>query len=117
MAELAPRHLEILQHALGVDRYGRGARTRNHFCAGADDEQLCRELVEMGYAKQFERTWLPYFNITITDEGAKVMLAASSTPPKRTRSQLRYERFLAADSGLSFREWLRYDAAQSPEVG
>lgn len=35
---------------------------------------------------------------------------ASPRPPKLTRSQMRYQRFLDADSGVSFREWLRYEA-------
>lgn len=30
---ITSRQLEILQHALGLDKYGRGEYTRNHFCA------------------------------------------------------------------------------------
>lgn len=54
------RQLEILQHALGVDKYGQGEMYRNHFCAGVDDEATCRELVEMGYMETFTRKWLPF---------------------------------------------------------
>ncbi len=38
---MTPRQLEILQHALGVDKYGQGDMYRNHFCAGGDDEAVC----------------------------------------------------------------------------
>ena len=42
--------LSILQHALGVDEYGRGNQYRNHFVANpeTDDYVLCRKLVESG---------------------------------------------------------------------
>ena len=43
-----PRHLEILQHALGLDQYGHGKSHRNYFCAGEGDEADCRELVAAG---------------------------------------------------------------------
>ena len=35
---MTKRQLEILQHSLGVDQYGRGPQFRNHYCAGSDDE-------------------------------------------------------------------------------
>lgn len=105
---MTSRQLEILQHALGVDQYGRGARTRNHFCAGAADEPTCRELVALGLMVTFERSWLPYYNCMVTPAGIDAMLANSPAPPKLTRSQYRYRRFLDHDSGLSFREWLKY---------
>jgi hypothetical protein len=79
---------------------------RNHFCAGGDDEAICRELVALGYMTTFEREWLPYFNCVVTEAGKAAMLADSPKPPKLTRSQIRYRRFLDADTGESFREWL-----------
>ena len=39
--------------------------------------------------------------------GKAAMLAESPKPPKLTRSQQRYRRFLKADVGVSFREWLK----------
>ena len=101
------RQLEILQHALGVDQYGQGHMSRNHFCAGAADEETCRELVAMGYMGTFERSYLPYYSCTVTRAGRVAMLAESPAPPKLTRGQLRYRRFLEADTGRSFIEWLR----------
>ena len=100
------RQLEILQHALGVDEYGQGKMYRNHFCAGAADEDTCRELVSLGYMRTFTRSYLPYYNCTVTEAGKAAMVACSPKPPKLTRSQQRYRQFLDADTGESFREWL-----------
>lgn len=92
--QLPKRHLEILQHALGVDQYGRGPRYRNHYCAGGKDVADCAELVALGYMRSFEREWLPYFNCTVTPEGIAAMLRESPAPPKLTRSQQRYRKWL-----------------------
>ncbi len=113
------RQLEIIQHALGCDQYGKTSHRdvpahpdyfpyhRNHFCAGASDEPICRELVALGYMKQHETTqWLPYFNCSVTKEGIAAMREHSPAPPKLSRSKQRYLRFLDADLGCSFREWL-----------
>ncbi len=107
LIELTQTQLEILQHALGVDNYGRGPQYRNYFCAGEDDAVTCRELVSMGYMTMFEREYLPYYNCTVTTEGKAAMFAQSPKPPKLTRSQQRYRDFLNADTGVSFGEWLK----------
>lgn len=110
---LTPKQLEILQHTLGLDQYGRGKRYhgetyRNHFCAGADDEPTCRELIALGYMQQHPTTaWLPYFNCSVTDAGKAAVRRESPNPPKLTRSQQNYQAFLDADSGLKFGEWLQ----------
>lgn len=105
---MTPDQLHILQHALGVDQYGRGPQYRNHFCAGGRDEVGCRELVAMGYMQQHPTTeTFPYFNCSVTDAGRAAMRDASPQPPTPTRSQRRYREFLAADSGLRFGEWLK----------
>ncbi len=113
---LTPRQLEILQHALGLDQYGRGAQTRNHFCAGEDDEATCRELVALGYMATFTRSWLPYYNCLVTDAGKAAVREQSPKPPKLTRSQQRYRRFLKADTGESFREWLKWHAIRERQT-
>lgn len=105
---VSPKQLEILQHALGVDKHGQGRMYRNHFCAGGSDEPICIELVSMGLMKQhLTTTWLPYFNCSVTDKGRQVVRDESPAPPKLTRSQIRYRRFLDAGSGLKFGEWLK----------
>lgn len=101
-----PRHLEILQHALGLDRYGEGESHRNHFCAGGTDEPLCRELVAMGLMWTWEREWLPYYNCSVTDAGKAAVKEHSPAPPKLTRAQERYREFRRADTGRPFMEWL-----------
>lgn len=111
---MTKEQLQILQHALGVDEYGQTPKgftpfTRNHFCAGGSDEAVCRELVALGYMQQHPTTkWLPYFNCSVTDAGKKAMRDESPNAPKLSRSQRRYREFLHADSGMSFREWLKY---------
>lgn len=107
MGDLTARQLEILQHALGVDKYGRGAHYRNHFCAGDSDEPDCRSLVAMGFMETFTRLRLPYYNCRVTDAGVKAMWENSPNPPKLTRGQIRYREFLKADTGRPFIEWLR----------
>lgn len=112
---MTSRQLEILQHSLGVDQYGRTPKgftpyTRNHFCAGLADEPDCRALVGMGYMAHHVRTdAFPYFNCSVTPEGIAAMRVESPKPPKLSRSQLRYRRFLDADCEMSFRDWLRYE--------
>ena len=45
------RHLEILQHALGLDRYGRGSFYKNRYVSGpgSDNFESCCDLVKAGY--------------------------------------------------------------------
>jgi hypothetical protein len=100
---MTSRQLEILQHTLGVDQYGRIPRgftdyTRNHFCAGLADERTCRELIAIGLMQQHATTsWLPYFNCSATDAGKAMVHLESPAPPKLTRSQKRYRDYLDAE--------------------
>ena len=107
---MTKRQVKILQHTLGADEYGRRKQFsgRNHFCAGPADEPDCRTLVDLGYMKQHMTTeGLPYFNCTATEKGINAMLKESDPPPKLTRSQLRYRRWLDADCGMKFGEWIK----------
>src|SRR5688572_4631974 len=84
--DLTEKQLHILQHALGVDEYGRGQQYRNHFCADGDDEAICRELVGLGYMQQHATTEVyPYFNCSVTPDGKRAMAEHSPKPPKLTR--------------------------------
>jgi hypothetical protein len=107
---VTPGQLQILQHSLGLDEYGQGEMYRNHFCAGADDDPICRELVEMGYMRVFHpnKSPLPYYNCQVTEAGKVAARAESPKPPKLTRSQRRYRQFLDEDCGHSFGEWLKW---------
>lgn len=78
-AMITPRQLEILQHSLGVNAQGRGRMYRNHFCAGPQDEEDCRQLVAAGYMilwsnadpKTGRVPNYPYYNVSVTDLGKK----------------------------------------------
>jgi hypothetical protein len=109
--------LDILQHSLGVDRYGRGVQYRNHYCAGGDDVALCREMVARGYMKEHPGSALtggsPLF--TVTEDGKTFVREHSPEPPKQTAGQIRYEAYLKADSGMSFIRWLKSSAARRRE--
>ncbi len=55
---MSPKLLHILQHSLGLDKYGRGTFYRNRFVTGEGsiDRLLCMELVELvelGYMKHY----------------------------------------------------------------
>lgn len=108
---LFPDQLAILQHAYGADQYGRGGGHRRVFCAGGDDVLTCAELVTMGLMRSFRSPHLPYYNCLITDAGVEAMRQASPAAPKKTRAQLRYERFLSWSDAYdgTFREFLAYE--------
>ena len=85
---MTPPQLQILQHSLGLDRYGRGAFYRNHFCAGGEDEAICRELVALGYMVQHPTTdAFNYFNCSVTEAGREAVRRESPKPPKAQRSR------------------------------
>lgn len=104
---ITAEQLHVLQHSLGVDKYGQGEMYRNHFCAGGTDVPICVSLVALGFMETFTREHLPYYNCAVTAAGKAAMLAESPKPPKLTRSQIRYRAFLSADTGGSFGEWLK----------
>ena len=102
--------LGILQHALGLDQYGHGRQYRNHFVTGvgSTDYPVCMRLVDAHLM-----TRAPGNDITggddvfrVTERGIDHVRTCSPTPPKLTRSQRRYRAFLAADSGLTFAQWI-----------
>lgn len=116
MRTLTPEQLQILQHSLGLDQYGQGAITRNHFCAGLDDETACRALVKQGYMREHATTDVfPYYNCSVTEAGIEAVRRESPNPSKLTRSQQRYRDFLNADSGMTFIEWVKAVAVSRRE--
>lgn len=118
MPDLTAKQLEILQHALGIDKYGQVPVNRNHFCAGESDEATCRSLVEMGYMYVFRpnESPYPYYNCSVTKSGVEAVQRESTTPPKLTRSQQRYREFLHADTGRGFGEWLKDNTKESQDA-
>jgi hypothetical protein len=99
--------LHVLQHSLGLDKYGQGEMYRNHFCAGGKDVAICQSLIDLGYMQQFPTTkHLPYFNCNVTESGKEAVKRESPAPPMLTRGQKRYRQFLKADTGMKFGDWL-----------
>ena len=105
------RKLEILQHALGVDRYGQGTQYRSHFVTGvgSTDHPDCMALYEAGLMSRRDGATLPFGGddlFHVTDAGRAYVAEHSPPPPKLTRSQQRYRRYLDADCSLSFGEYI-----------
>lgn len=103
--------LHILQHSLGVDEYGRGDSHRSHFVtgAGSDDHSTCMALTERGLMKRWDGATLQFGGddfFRVTDAGRAYVAEHSPAPPKLTRSQRRYQRWIDAECGMTFREWL-----------
>lgn len=92
---MTPHQIEILQHSLGVDQYGKGRQYRNFFDAGDDDDATCQQLVELGFMRKHPSTAIfPGHNYSVTDAGRSAMHAESPAPPKLTPGQVRYRRWL-----------------------
>ncbi len=110
MNTLSPEQLHILQHSLGVDKYGQGNQYRNRFVTDLDstDGPICVSLVELGAMKDHGPQSIAggMHCFTVTPAGIDAVAFQSPLPPKLSRSQRRYREFLNADCGLSFREWL-----------
>jgi hypothetical protein len=105
---MTPEQLQILQHSVGADEYGRSRADRNHFCAGGGDVVICRELVALGFMQEHEsRSWLPDPMFSVTRAGRRAMIEASPKPPTFTRAQRRYKAYLRMDFDMSFIDWLR----------
>ena len=84
-------HIHILQHSLGVDKYGSGRQYRNHFVtdpAGADYE-ACISLCQIGLMASHGRSELcgGMHVFVVTDEGKKFVVTHSEQEPKLTRAQ------------------------------
>lgn len=107
--------LHILQHSLGLDKYGQGSQYRNHYVAGGDDVRKCRELVSLGCMREIQANALtcdePCF--TVTRAGINAVAEHSPQPPKLTRGQQRYRDYVkVADCFEDFGHYLRFKAAE-----
>lgn len=111
--------LHVLQHAVGLDDYGRGRDYRNHFCTeeGTVDWPLCMAHVAAGRMERHGPDAVyggsKSYCFFVTKAGRRFISEQSPPPPRQTRSQQRYQRFLNADSGLTFFEWLKQEQQRS----
>jgi hypothetical protein len=108
-----PEELHILQHSLGVDKYGRGEQYRNHFVTGpgTTDWPHCHSLAGQGLMINHGPRALCNGDhlFTVSEAGKSRMAMESPQPPKPhklTRSQNRYREFLRAETGHSFAGWI-----------
>lgn len=108
------QRLHILQHSLGLDQYGRGNQYRNYFATGegSTDWPHCRALVADGLMTEI----LPSRGISsdtvfrVTVQGKDYVTQHSPAPPRLTRAQQMYRRYLAADGHMKFGDWLKRKA-------
>lgn len=107
---LHPELLHILQHSLGVDKYGEGEQYRNRFVTSPDceDGQLCLELVGLGFMRDHGPHALAdgMHCYTVTPAGVDAVAVQSPARPKISRSKRRYQDWLRADTGHSFAAWI-----------
>jgi len=111
--------LQIIQHTLGLDQYGRGEMYRNRFISGPGhhDQPEIDQLVAEGLMEDCSSRVHPSllgeesYLFCVTEAGKAWVLANSQKPPRRTKEQERYRRFLEyGDWFDSFREFLQWDA-------
>lgn len=108
---MTPAQLHILQHSLGVDQYGHGNQYRNHYAAEPESDAwpdliaLCR----LGLMKQQGPivAWGGMHSFCVTEAGKDAMRKESPAPPKLSRSVRRYRKWLHADCGMKFGDWLK----------
>jgi hypothetical protein len=108
---LSDEQLHVLQHSLGVDKYGRGEHYRNRYVCDTGnpviDSLVSAGLMVDASAPSFCDGMHCYM---VTDDGKRAMFSNSPEPPKLTRSQKRWKRFVdsgAKEVGWSFPEWLK----------
>lgn len=108
------RILKILQHSLGVDRFGRGRMYRDHFVTGEDskDFEICMAAVDRGLMvrRGFSALTGGDWCFLVTDAGRAFVLARSPRPDCKQRARDRYDRFLRLSDvrpDLTFGEFLR----------
>jgi len=120
--------LNILRHAIGYDDNGNdnypNARSdderRNRFVTSPahKDGQNCQRNVEQGWMADLgaqHMMSMDHFYV-VTDAGKAVVRLHAPLKKRLTKSQERYRRFLDADSGLRFGEWLKRDRMLNDKV-
>jgi hypothetical protein len=112
LATLTPEELHVLQHALGLDKHGRGQAYRRHFCPDqtGPDTDLCVALVAKRFMVERPVKWVGNLRtFIVTEDGEAACRGQSPPPPKLTRSQRRYREWLHSgwSDGMKFGAWLK----------
>jgi len=113
--------LQILHHSLGLDEFGRGEMYRNRFVSGPGhyDQPVIDQLVAEGLMAKSDLVHPSLLGpggllFYVTEAGIAWVQANSPKPPRRTKAQERYRRYVEfGDSFNSFLDFCRWDA--SPE--
>lgn len=126
--------LHILQHALGLDDYGRDSKGRmpadieepyrNRYVVGPDSDawKLCMEHVEAGRMTRHDecKSWTGGMScFCVTALGLRFVSEHSPRPPKVTRNQQRYLDWLRVSDvcpDLSFGQFLKMRAHERREM-
>lgn len=112
---VSPEQLHILQHSLGLDRFGGGRSYRNHFVTSEDttDWPIIQSLVALGLMipRRVREGLLDKRDrvFCVTVEGESVVEHAKETT-KLSRGKKRYREWLRSDGVLTFGEWLKATA-------
>jgi hypothetical protein len=107
---MKPNLLHVLQHSLGVDKFGQGTTYRNYFAAGALDEVVCRDLIALGFMQEYRSASPePYVYFAVTDDGIRAMRRESPMPPNLTPTRRHYLECLrtTGDCSCSFAKCLK----------
>lgn len=123
--------LHLLQHALGLDDYARGTNGhhpfntyRNHFVAyeGGRTWDLLTAHVDAGRMERHGPSELyggeKQYCFVVTDAGRLYVRDHSPKPPKKSKGQERYERFLKVCDCYpgKFGQWLKEESKRAKEA-
>lgn len=112
--------LHILQHSLGLDRYGRGAGHRNYFVTseGTEDYPACIAAVADGLMTQTPGNAITggYDVFRVTPAGMAWVQEHSPPAPAMTRGQRTYMAWLSSCTGQSFGEWIKSGRSRGHEA-
>lgn len=110
-------NLELMQHALGLDKYGRGELYRNCFVTGknGNDYEIIKNLIDLGFMAESNSVGKELLGgssvFIVTSLGIDYVRKNSPKPTKKTLSHERYIRYLDVKGYMpSFIEFCRYDA-------
>jgi len=103
--------LHVLQHALGLDQYGRGAGHRNYFVTdcGTTDWPTCVMAAADGLMTQTKGNAITGGGdvFRVTPAGMVWVQQHSPKAPTLTRAQRTYREWSRHDNGMTFGEWLK----------
>lgn len=127
---MTDQQLQILQHSLGRDEYGRRPATnphedyRNYFVTDPNtvDYPVCRDLESLGLMGSSQPpTFIDQGSVVfhVTDDGVREVERLSPKPPKLSRSKQRYQQYLDSECSESFGEYLKhrmYERYEKPDL-